>query len=135
MTPLTDAEIEAIEKRCAAATPGPWEHQKDGYGSVEILAPLDGKEVDPVNDRRRVFHEYTHKVPVYEDLDFIAHSRTGLPRLLDDLKAARVALEQIRNEADYAVKEDSRTKQFLGNGHLNANWVLDKIDSTYDGKP
>jgi len=82
--PLTDAERQAIRARCDQATAGPW------------------RAVETNRDRHlESEHEDEHgPLPVFvsalrpamEDLEFAAHARTDLPRLLEETDRLRARL-------------------------------------------
>lgn len=91
---LTDEEIEAIEKRAEAATPGPWRPETDdlrpddgGLVVSSVLGP-DGSDLASINPdallRRGVAEDR-------DDADFIAAARTDVPRLVKALRAEREA--------------------------------------------
>jgi len=88
--PLTDAELDGMEARCNAATPGPWDARPGTYkvyiGSANDDLTFSLQYLHP-SDGRRTFAE--------EDGEFIAAVRTDMPRLLCDLRAARKALREI----------------------------------------
>ncbi|HYE19097.1 MAG TPA: hypothetical protein VEA69_11670, partial [Tepidisphaeraceae bacterium] len=46
---LTDADLAAIERRCDAATPGPWtvlhNPHNTAYGSKPLVVPADGSDL------------------------------------------------------------------------------------------
>ena len=76
---LTDAELAAIEERCAAATPGPWKSFVEGRdhdsGDSFIQTPCD----DDI---------YLTGTTI-ADQDFIAHARVDVVRLLQEVRRQR----------------------------------------------
>ncbi|WP_053234675.1 hypothetical protein [Sandaracinus amylolyticus] len=80
---LTETELDEIEHRCAAATPGPWTAFVEGRdhlaGSSFIRTASDDIEMSGASDA---------------DYDFIAHARQDMPRLVAELRALRAALRE-----------------------------------------
>ena len=76
--PLTAAEIEAGEKLCEGATPGPWDAGRCSVGYVDGLWEWFSGD----NPRR----------DISADAALIASARTLLPRALADLKELRSKL-------------------------------------------
>lgn len=98
-------DIEAIRKRAAAATLGPWVTEEDYYDglrySIEVAAPdpdEPGEQVivarckDKCGLHRKLFRR--------EDADFIATARSDVPALCDEVELLREqladALEEVR---------------------------------------
>jgi len=72
------SRLEEIKKRTEAATPGPWEWQLDPKDSSELMAVLRGSN-----------HEIViGKVISVDNHEFISHSRTDVPWLLERLEEA-----------------------------------------------
>jgi hypothetical protein len=88
--PLTLQQLDEIQARAQAATPGPW--TTDGW---EIY---QGAEEDSPNLLTWVGE--TCRADDYDgsrrDAEFIAHARTDVPALLDELKQARAAIARVR---------------------------------------
>ncbi|UJR79998.1 hypothetical protein [Sandaracinus amylolyticus] len=77
---LTDAELDEIERRCEAATGGPWTafvEGRDHFGGSSIVRTA-GEDIEMSGASEA-------------DYDFIAHARQDLPRLLAELRALRAA--------------------------------------------
>ena len=91
-------ELEAIKRRCNAATVGPW-------GIVE----LDGKWVVGIMRgglKDRVWIEDSSCIERREDADFIAHAREDVPALLAEVERLRAILKAVKSEIEnefYAV--------------------------------
>ena len=104
--PMTDAELEALEKLDREATPGPWSwthigEKTNGY----ILGfacdgngkPLEGyvdfeDVVEPVLNTSLV-GEHEAATCSYRDPELICASRTALPRLVAEIRALRTLSE------------------------------------------
>lgn len=75
----TPLDLDAIHARCEKATPGPWfcepEHQRDTRpaDTYDVLGP----------------EGYLAANQEHPDADFIAHARTDVPALLDEIKRLR----------------------------------------------
>lgn len=88
-----DAEtLQAIRARCEAATPGPW--------IASEVEPRGLSSVTAVGDNWGVFTKIGERKPRQyatpeADAAFIAHARTDIPALLDEVARLRAALECI----------------------------------------
>ena len=78
-TPPTDEELAEMQARCDAATPGPWSFDDFQLEIRSLKEPLPANSIAFIDELRR--HE--------SDGEFIAHSRTDLPRVLADNKRLR----------------------------------------------
>ncbi len=93
---MTDQDLKEIEERAALATPGPWVLW-DGWGvsegksAVARIGPRGGERRGLMNPDGFDIYGPT------ADFEFIAHSRTDIPRLIEALREAQ---EQIRDAAD-----------------------------------
>ena len=85
---LTDEELQYMRKRCAAATPGPWESYIEGRdhtsGSSFIMTSGEDIELTGATDA---------------DQDFIAHTRQDMPRLLAEVQRLRQRIAELENHA------------------------------------
>lgn len=91
--PLTDHELDAIEQRSAAASPGPWQSFIEGRdhlgGDNFIRISLADNEPDMYVSRAIPGQGLT---PAGDhDLDFIAHARQDIARLIAEVKRLRGA--------------------------------------------
>lgn len=100
---LTDADLDEIEARANAATPGPWDVS-------------DGNEGDwPPRPLWMVTNEAFHNPPadddtpwiaaelhtgVRDDAEFVAAARTDVPRLLAEVRRLRAALASLPAATD-----------------------------------
>jgi hypothetical protein len=84
--PLTSDEIEAIERRCHAASPGPWVSYVEGRdhtsGSSFIRTGADDARTEDIE-------LYGATVA---DQDFIAAARQDVPRLIAEIRRLRMQL-------------------------------------------
>lgn len=83
---ITDAELEAIERRSAKATEGPWRKTMDilqGGGCISTR-------------NEDLFKSYANPptIQTSQDCDFIASARDNVPRLVAEVRALRRELEQ-----------------------------------------
>lgn len=108
MTELTDDDLNEIERRAAAATPGPWfVRQLDDDHAMSLVAvgttPDTGQgERWPEFDSRDIVAATLVQQPRYvevadqlwdENAEFIAHARDDVPRLLTEIRRLRGELE------------------------------------------
>ncbi len=83
---MTDEELEAIERRCAAARPGPWTsfvEGRDFFGGSNMIRVTDDDDSQP---------DIEPLGATVEDQDFIAHARQDVPRLLAEVRRLRAEL-------------------------------------------
>lgn len=83
--PLGDRELEAIERRCQGATPGPWRPFLESEGG------LGGSSVIWVSDRDDESDLYLWlgaELAPDADFEFVATARQDIPRLLDAVRDA-----------------------------------------------
>jgi hypothetical protein len=109
---MTDIEttLRAMEERCEAATPGPWrtDMQLDGRGARTPYIRASNNPGCRLNHPvARVLSPKGHDVRA--NGDFIAHSRTDLPRLI---AAARELHEAFGNAMEYNAKGDTFNTRF-----------------------
>lgn len=82
-------QIEAIEKRCNEATPGPWEEGFTYHGSQHCGAVRHNGRV--VCETR--YFDMGNSEP---NAEFIAHAREDIPFLLNEVKRLTAELERPR---------------------------------------
>jgi hypothetical protein len=80
---MTDEELQAIEARANAATPGPWEVFAEREVSTEHKALMGC-----THDGDGVFYER-------EDAEFVAHARADIPALVAEVRRLRGALGRL----------------------------------------
>lgn len=80
---MADEELEAIRRRCDAASPGPWVSHVEGRdhtsGSSFVMTGVGASRGTNI--------ELTGATVA--DQDFIAHARQDIPRLLDEISRLR----------------------------------------------
>lgn len=87
---LTEQELDAIESRCAQATPAPWTSYWEGRDGESfasfIMQHLDGQQRDLY-----LTFDYSPRSEARDlaDQDFIAHAREDLPRVLAEVRRLR----------------------------------------------
>lgn len=104
--PLTPAELDAIEARANAATPGPWEAKfpvRDDFEYVRLfsfttyLGSVCNTDMD---------HEETKY-----NADFIAASRTDVPRLVGEVRRLTAELSDIHETHRRIISEQCPTDE------------------------
>jgi hypothetical protein len=87
---LGDSELDAIEARCQAASPGPWRafvEGRDHWGGDDFIRVSDlGEEPDMYVSRAA---EAGLRPASPADLDFIAAARQDIPKLLAEVRRLR----------------------------------------------
>ncbi len=106
---MSDLDLDAIERRAAAATPGPWfseaaDHSQErwvstreteariGYRGWQGLAAANGCEDDPV----------AGALVARCNAAFIAHARADVPALIAEVRRLRAALAEMQEPATAA---------------------------------
>ena len=82
---MDSAELEAIRKRCDAATAGPWESFVEGR---DHLGGNSFIRTGGIDDR---FPDIELLGASTADQDFIAHARQDIPRLLEEIERLKKA--------------------------------------------
>jgi hypothetical protein len=77
---IDSAELEAIRRRCEAATSGPWESFVEGR---EHLGGNDFIRTGGLDDQSPDIELLRASTA---DQDFIAHARQDIPRMLDEIE-------------------------------------------------
>ena len=109
-------DLDAITKRCEAATPGPWvlfERDPEGDEITTVCCPCVDHTVYPEDEREpHPQAEHCGKCVLWSVVDsadgalrhgsgeFIAHARTDLPALVAEVKRLREALARIVAESE-----------------------------------
>lgn len=86
---MPELDLEAIKKRVNAATPGFWQHSKSGsinYGYVFV------EDIEEIYESR-----ICASVDVF-DGEFIAHARTDIPALIQEVERLRNEISQLENK-------------------------------------
>jgi hypothetical protein len=97
--PISDTELDEIERRCTAASKAPWQsfiEGRDHWGGDNFIrvGGLDDNEPDMYISRTT---SAGLKPAAAEDLDFIAHARQDIPRLVAEIKRLRAEHERDRS--------------------------------------
>lgn len=93
--PVTEQELAAMEKRIAAAAPAPWWgwlETRDGTGGESYIQITPDSEEDEEIYIRRFVGARELKSPDVQldaDIDFIAHAREDMPRLIAEIRRLR----------------------------------------------
>ena len=84
---LTDGDLDRIERRCNAATKGPWEsfvEGRDFLGGSDFIRTggldADSPDIELIG-------------ATVEDQDFIAHARQDVPQLLEEVRRLKRILK------------------------------------------
>jgi hypothetical protein len=106
--PMSEEYLREIQARCEAATPGPWEAWTEEPGDCVVVsqgyesAPEDGKWICNVGP-----DGLTGAYPVgvafnreSEDTEFIAHARTDVAELLEEVERLKAELERLKPIAE-----------------------------------
>lgn len=92
---LTDEELDAIEARCVAASPGPWKsfvEGRDHFGGDDFIRVGDDTQDESDMYVSRAEAEAGAIRPASApDLDFIACARQDVPTLVAEIRRLRAA--------------------------------------------
>lgn len=106
---MTEQELEEIEKRANAATPGPWEFRRLRSGvSVLDAHAIAARSVDCHCGEVDRLSEPT--------LEFIAHAREDVPALIAEVR--RLGAMLLEQESDAKAWRDACKKLQAENGRL-----------------
>jgi hypothetical protein len=102
-TDLPDTELDAIEARAKAATPGPW--RQGAVDKIRVFGDPDGETLAPGLGRCVcIVNQWTGEERRDADAAFIAAAREDVPRLVAALREARKQLAEV---VDYAARQDA----------------------------
>jgi hypothetical protein len=89
---MTPEELDAIEMRAKAATEGPWETQRSEWNGRERCDGITarGGTLDIVKTDSGVYP------PDFPDAEFIAHARSDVPALVEEVRQLRYDLSEAR---------------------------------------
>jgi predicted amidohydrolase len=88
---LSEEELQVIESRSAAATPAPWVSHVEGRDHTSGDSFIE----TPTQDLYVSAHDYRGgRGHLAADLDFIAHARQDIPRLIEEVRRLRSASRQ-----------------------------------------
>ncbi|RST04397.1 hypothetical protein EF910_17890 [Streptomyces sp. WAC07149] len=96
---LSEEELSAIERRVAAATPGPWvgwmesQHGIGGTSFIQLRADAE-EDVEIYLTRAAGGHEVVGMdAQTDADIEFIAGARQDVPRLVSEIRRLRAVLD------------------------------------------
>lgn len=123
--PLTDHDLDEMEARCKAATPGPWRASDDEPSDVVIWGPADKFLVNVGADAIVPMSNTTGGAVLAFDADrlnaeFMAHARTDLPRVLAELRELRRLARE--TEAKYQAHSEWMQEEFDMPGKKSPDW-------------
>lgn len=98
-TKITEAELKAIRERCDLATSGPWKQDDKDWAMIHPPYDICGEDHAPITG----FDSVDRK----PDATFIAHSRTDIPALLDEVERLRAALRFYADESSFTIPAGS----------------------------
>ena len=87
--PPTDAELDAIDRACNAATPGPWKsfiEGRDHTGGSHFIR-TGGEDIELCGPAR------------IADQDFIADARQSVPLLVAEVRRLRARIAELENRS------------------------------------
>lgn len=113
------ADLEAIKRRCEAATPGPWE--VNGSPHDRHMATVGRHYITTPNREGRSSRNEAIA-------EFIAHAREDLPALLEAVERLLSMLRDAETEAQMQASESSRLR-------VCAEWARRTIDEEWPDGP
>lgn len=132
------ADLEAIKRRCEAATPGPWDDLWFGTANYGCRADVPWPRRPPSGLWRRgisvaaeddVSVSYTTSAPfTAPDAEFIANAREDVPALLEAVERLLSMLTDAQTEAEMQAAEVGRLR-------VCAEWARRTIDEEWPDGP
>lgn len=106
---ITDEELNAMEARANVATAGPWEVEvgRVRAGDTPRVFGVETAYDDPEGvpefpTRIRIIEtDSGHYPPRRDDAEFIAHARTDVPKLTEEVRRLRAENEQWQNQVTF----------------------------------
>jgi hypothetical protein len=125
---MTPSDLEAIEQRANAATPGPWDplFQRNDNGSWgEVLS-----------EKKLVAEVCTDIGCLMSDADqnntvFLAAARSDVPALVAEVRRLRAALEEAFDE----LLENPLDQDLFAPAVINARWLIEERCRIALGRP
>ena len=98
--PMSEERLAEIERRCEAATPGPWlEHEWDTDGNMKPFRPRDQGWLKIGDGKETVIQDMDISMGEH-DAAFVMHSRTDIPALLAEVRRLRALCEHHHIDPD-----------------------------------
>ena len=94
---MTEKELQKIKERCEKATPGPWKALNipyNGYDDPEIVT----KDGTYICQTTYDMQSQSEKHNVDEDMEFIAHAREDIPKLIAEVEKLKKKVKQLRKK-------------------------------------
>jgi hypothetical protein len=104
--PVTDDELAAMDKRIAAAAPAPWygwletRHSTGGESYIEIAPDADEDNEIYISRFAGTRELKSPNAQLDADIDFIAHAREDMPRLIAEIRRLRGLLPEESQDVD-----------------------------------
>lgn len=111
---IPDTELEAIDARCEAATPGPWGFATEAERHAVVCA-----EIKPPTFVGLILHDRPNKDA---DAAFISGARVDLPKLLAayrELRADKERLDWLAEKSEYWAREAIDAARALKGAEVN----------------
>ena len=116
---MPDLDLDAIEARANAATPGPWTTERPApltEGPAAGLRPGVCIAATSPSKENRVYANPPGGQYPSADQRFIAHARTDVPALADEVRRLRAALTSLSNDADHALSVLETVRRYTPDG-------------------
>ncbi len=120
---ITNQELEEMEKRAEAATPGPWTFEDERY-SAKCVVGLKPR------DDRWVAH-FQPELNGQNNGRFSAHARTDMPRLIAEVKRLQKELDDLVNYRARCCFEAEKERDRFREALVVAERALEKADDLY----
>lgn len=96
MNPETRAWIEGVKKRCDPASIGPWRNYGSSSYKFRYIGTIHKRGQKPL---AILFNPYGN---AENDFEFIAHSRTDLPKAIQIIEDQAKEIERLKENLKYA---------------------------------
>lgn len=125
MSPITNEDLKAIRERAEKATSGPWRTE---WGHDEFRSR---KKV--VGTRIICGMQFELHMPIPNDAEFIAHARTDVPALLDEIERLKGGPLTDKDLAEPKIQPRFKESDWISN--QERAWMTDEMTLFTCGKP
>ena len=100
---MTEEQLQAIEERANAATPGPWDNRGDIVKDIAFEDDVIFYAADSMGPHIESGDWQTAVTQMRTDAAFIAHAREDVPALIAEVRALRSKLDAVPIDAIRAI--------------------------------
>jgi hypothetical protein len=123
---MTRKELEAIKRRCEAASPSPWKYEwsiNKPKGKFHLFAVLGGS---PAITNLEIMKFTGKRIPTFGNAEFIAAARTDVPALVAEVERLRGLMSRLCKLCDESKRLFNNRWGYCGYEFLRLGGDLDK---------